>query len=104
MTQVPCCDLLAQSAHIFSKCGNIVRLIAAAQRNFAFSVTNSGGFLSRIKPHIDFDSGCYVLPLLCHEEGTPLDGIYLALKIWARLVCEAQNLLLGAFVSLEAKS
>jgi hypothetical protein len=93
-----CCDLFAQSPSDFSDCGNLVLQTTAAQRNFAFSVTNNGLFFSRMNLRVDFENGCYVLPLLCYEKGSPLDGTYLALKkigpdLFARLhYCHWENL------------
>jgi hypothetical protein len=80
VTQTACCDLFAESPSNFSNCGDLVLQTRAAQRNFAFSVTNNGVFLSQMKLRVNFESSCYVLPLLCYEKSSPLDGTYLALK------------------------
>jgi hypothetical protein len=77
--QTACCDLFAESPSDFSNCGGLILQTAAAQRNFAFSLTNNGLFLSRVRLRVDFENSCYVIPLLCYEKGSPLDGTYLAL-------------------------
>jgi hypothetical protein len=78
--QTACCELFAQSPNDFSTCGNLVLQTAATQRNFAFSMTNNGLFLSRVKLRVNFENSCYLVPLLCYEKGSPLDGTYLALR------------------------
>jgi hypothetical protein len=80
ITQTACCDLFAESPSNFSNCGDLVLQTAPAQCNFAFSLTNNGLFLSQMKLRMNFENGCYFLPLLCHEKKLPLDGTYLALK------------------------
>jgi hypothetical protein len=80
VTQTACCDLFAESSRNFSNCGDLVLQTRPAQRNFAFSVTNNGVSLSQMKLRVNFENSCYVLPLLCYEKRSPLDGTYLALK------------------------
>ncbi|KAH9220183.1 hypothetical protein DL95DRAFT_481211 [Leptodontidium sp. 2 PMI_412] len=79
-TQSDCCGLLAESASNFANCGKLVLHTATVRRNIAFSMTNNGIFFSQMKLRVNFESGCYVLPLLCYEEESPLDGTYLTLR------------------------
>jgi hypothetical protein len=61
-------------------------------------MTNNGLFLSQVKLRVNFENGCYLLPLLCHEKESPLGGTYLALKkvgldLFVRLkTCHWENL------------
>jgi hypothetical protein len=73
-------NLFAESPRDFAGCGNIALQTGIAQRNIAFSLTNNGLFLSRMRLRVDFNNGCYLLPLLCYDTQSPPDKMYLALK------------------------
>jgi hypothetical protein len=80
------CDLFAQSPSDFSGCGNLVLPHDGAFRNLAFSMTNNGLSLSQMDLRLNFDNNCSLLPLLCHDENSPTEPLYLVLKmIHARL-------------------
>jgi hypothetical protein len=81
-----CCDLFAQSPSDFSGCENLVLHYSGAFRNVEFSVTNNGLFLSQVDSRLNFDKCCYLLPLLCYDQSSPTETLYLALKmVHARL-------------------
>jgi hypothetical protein len=73
-------SLFAESPRDFADCGNLVLQTGIVRRNFAFSVTNNGLFLSRMKLRVDFENGCYLLPLLCYDTESPRVRMYLALR------------------------
>lgn len=76
-----CCDLLAKSPDDFAGCGNILFRDEHAPRNLAFSITNNGLLLSRVKLILDYDQNCYLVPLNCYVGTTPTQNCYLPLKM-----------------------
>jgi hypothetical protein len=73
-------SLFAESPRDYAGCSNLVLQSGIARRNIAFSMTNNGLFLSRMKLRVDFENGCYLLPLSCYDTESLRFGMYLALK------------------------
>jgi hypothetical protein len=81
-----CCDLFARSPSDFSGCGNVVLHYSGSFRNVEFSITNNGLFLSQVDLELNFNKCCYLLPLLCSDQNSSGESLYLALKmVHARL-------------------
>jgi hypothetical protein len=76
-----CCDLLASSPGDFSGCGNLVFRNANAPRNLAFSLTNNGLLLSRVKYILVYSQNCYLIYLHCYDKSKPTENCFLALKM-----------------------
>lgn len=73
-------SLFAESPRDYASCSNLVLQSGIARRNIAFSMTNNGLFLSRMKLRVDFENGCYLLPLPCYDTESLRVRMYLALK------------------------
>jgi hypothetical protein len=79
-----CCDLFARSPSDFSGCGGLVlhtSYTSWAFRNIEFSKTNNGLFFSHVDLRVSFNECCYLLPLLCYDQNSPGEILYLALKM-----------------------
>jgi len=73
-------SLLAESPYDFASCSNLALLFEGSLRNIAFSISNNGLFLSRMKLLIDFENGCYHLRLPCCDTTSTRFRLFLALK------------------------
>jgi hypothetical protein len=75
-----CCNLFAMSPKDFDGCQNLTLPTEKGLRNFAFSMTNNGIFLTRIRLRLSYENNCYILPLRCYDQTSPTETAYLALR------------------------